>query len=157
MNRRLPPEAFERYVALGVDRSYQAIADHFGVSKVTVVRHAKKERWQERIVELDAKSRERSEEKILQLMDEVRDRHLRSAKALQMKALEALKSLPPEKAVKAANALAIGWKHELLLMGEPTDRQATTVEDTIKREYERWMVVAGEDEDDADGSANGTA
>src|SRR5688572_15350363 len=144
MNRRLPPDAFERYFAQGIDRSYQAVADHFGVSKITVTRRAKEENWQGRIRELEAKSRERSEEKILQMLDEMRERHLKSAKALQMKALEALRNLPPEKAVKAAAALAIGWKHELLLMGEPTDRQATTVEDTIKREYERWMVISGD-------------
>jgi len=155
MTSRLPAEAFERYVAMGVDRSYHAVADHFGVTKVTVTRRAKQEHWQERIAELEAKAREKSEEKIVQLMEEMRDRQLKSAKMLQAKALEALRSLPPEKAVKAATALAIGWKHELLLMGEPTDRQATTVEETIKREYERWMVAAGEDEEEADGDGDG--
>ena len=32
-------------------------------------------------------------------------------------------------------------------MGEPSDRTAISVEDTIKREYERWMVV---EDDQAD-------
>ena len=37
-------------------------------------------------------------------------------------------------------------------LGEPSERTALSIEDTIKREYERWMVVEGEDE----GSAGGT-
>lgn len=164
MNKRLPPEAFERYVALGAERSYEAVADHFGVAKITVTRRAKEENWQERVRELESKAREKSEKKIVELMEEVRERHLKAAKILQIKALEALRNLPAEKAVKAAAALAIGWKHELLILGEPTERQAT-VEEVIKREYERWMVPASDDErgaedvgeDDTDGDDESAA
>lgn len=45
---RLPPEAFEFYVGLGAQRSYQAVAKHYGVSKRSVSKLATKERWQER-------------------------------------------------------------------------------------------------------------
>ena len=31
-------------------------------------------------------------------------------------------------------------------LGKPSDRTAVSVEDTIRREYERWMVVVEEDE-----------
>jgi len=31
-------------------------------------------------------------------------------------------------------------------LGEPSDRTAVTVEDTIKREYARWMVPAPEED-----------
>ncbi len=34
-------------------------------------------------------------------------------------------------------------------LGEPSDRTAISVEDTIKREYERWMVVEEEEHDPA--------
>ncbi len=152
MNHKLPADAFERYVALGPERSYQAVADHYGVAKITVTRRAKAEGWQERVRELEAKAREKSDEKIVEMMEVVRDRHIKAARFLQAKSLEALRNLPPEKAVKAATALAIGWKHELLILGEPTERQAT-VEEVIKREYERWMIPADEKEDEEEPDA----
>jgi hypothetical protein len=144
MNRRLPPEAFEYYFSLGPDRSYQAVADHYGAAKVTVTRRATEEGWQSRLRKLEQEARDRSEKRIVEEMDAVRDRHVKAARILQAKALEALRNLPPEQAMKAATALAIGWKHELLVLGEPTERQAT-VEEVIKREYERWMVPSVED------------
>lgn len=45
---RLPPEAFEFYIGLGADRSYQTLAKHYGISKRSVSKLATKERWQER-------------------------------------------------------------------------------------------------------------
>jgi len=100
VTRRLPLEAFEHYFAQGVDRSYLAVADHFGVAKITVTRRAKAENWQGRIRDLEAKSREKSDEKIVELMEVVRDRHLKAARMLQAKALKALSELPPERAAR---------------------------------------------------------
>jgi hypothetical protein len=51
---RLSKEAFEYYVGLGADRSYQAVARHYGTSKRSVATLAKKERWQERLEALVA-------------------------------------------------------------------------------------------------------
>ena len=136
--RRLPSEAFEHYLELGVDRSYQAVADHFSVSKVAVVNRAKKERWQDRLRNLEQQSRVRAERKSLDDMDAVRERQLKAARYVQSRALEAMQSLSPEKAARLAPALSIGWKHELLLLGEPTERQAN-VEEIIRREYAEWM------------------
>ncbi len=46
---KLPDNAFEVYLLLGEGRSYQALADHFDVSKRTVASRAKDEGWQERL------------------------------------------------------------------------------------------------------------
>ena len=145
---RLPAEAYEHYLELGANRSYQAVADHFGVSKVCVTNRAKKEGWQDRLRELERESRQRSERKAVDELDAVRERQLKAARFLQARAIEALKQLPAEKAVRAASALSIGWKHELLLLGEPTERQAT-MEELIKREYSEWMTD-GDGGDDFD-------
>lgn len=150
MNRLLPSDALEYYVSLGADRSYQAVADHFGVAKITVTRTATDERWQERIRDIEQKAREKSEKRIADQMDAVRERHIASARILQAKALEALKSLPPEKAIRAASALAIGWKHELLILGEPSERTALSVEETTRREIRDFLTVE-EEEDEDDG------
>jgi integrase len=58
MNKRLPPEALAYYLNLGASRSYQAVADHFGVSKRTVTAAAARERWQAQLEQAERKSRE---------------------------------------------------------------------------------------------------
>ena len=143
---RIPAGAYEDYLALGTERSYQALADRYGVSKTSIVNRARKERWQERLAELERQAQERAEEKAVDEMQAVRERHLKEARFLQARALQALKDLPPEKGIRAAPALAIAWKHELLLLGEPTERQAS-VEEIIRRETQGLlMVVEGEDD-----------
>jgi hypothetical protein len=148
MNRRLPPDAMEYYVSLGADRSYQSVADHFGVAKITVTRLATDERWQERIRDMEQNAREKSEKRIADQMDAVRERHISSARILQGKALEALKNLPAEKAIRAASALAIGWKHELLILGEPTERNALSVEEVTRQEINSLLTVEDTDDDE---------
>lgn len=137
---RLPPEAFETYAALGPDRSYQALAGRYGVSKTAVNRRAKEERWQERLEVLERRARQESEDRIVEELKAVKERQLQGARFLQARALEALKSLPPERGIRAANALATAWKHELLLLGEATERQEN-VEEITKRELARWLYV----------------
>jgi ATPase subunit of ABC transporter with duplicated ATPase domains len=147
---RIPEGAFEDYLALGAERSYQTLAERYGVSKTAIVKRAKKERWQERIAELERKAQQRVEAKAVDQMEAVRERHLKEARFLQARAVQALKDLPPERGVRAAAALNIAWKHELLLLGEPTERQAS-VEELIKRETRDLLMVEGSDR-----GANGT-
>jgi hypothetical protein len=146
MSRKLPPEAFDFYLELGLDRSYREVADHFGVSKVSVAARAKKENWQGRLREVEKEAHRRAEEKAVAAMEAVRERQLQGARFLQARALEALRGLPPEKGVRAAAALNIAWKHELLLLGDPTERQAQTIEEVVRRESERWLALAGGEE-----------
>ena len=40
MNRKIPPDAFAYYFSLGPNRSYLAVAKHFGVSKQAVTKLA---------------------------------------------------------------------------------------------------------------------
>jgi ATPase subunit of ABC transporter with duplicated ATPase domains len=142
---RIPAGAYEDYLALGTERSYQALAARYGVSKTAVVKRAKKERWQDRLADLERQARERAEEKAVDEMDAVRERHLKEARFLQARALQALKDLPPEKGIRAASALSVAWKHELLLLGEPTERQAN-VEELIKRETRDLLMVVDDDD-----------
>ena len=57
----------------------------------------------------------------------------------------------------AMKPIQIAIREPRVALGEPTDRTTISVEDTIRREYERWMVVGEQasdetDEDDEDGS-----
>lgn len=142
--KRLPPDAYATYAALGPDRSYQAVATHYGTSKAAVGRRAKREGWAKKVAELEERARQTSEEKAVEELKAVRERQLQGARFLQARALEALKTLPPDKGIRAAAALQIAWKHELLLLGEPTERQAS-VEEITKRELARWLIVTEPD------------
>ena len=59
MTKKLPPDAFHYYVGLGVNRSYQAVAEKYGVSKRAVTSRAVQEDWQGRVVSLCARARSR--------------------------------------------------------------------------------------------------
>jgi hypothetical protein len=142
---RIPPSAYEAYLEQGAERSYQALADRYGVSKTAVAKKAKKERWQERIAEIERKARERAEEKAVDELEAVRQRQLKESRFLLARSLQVLKSQAPEKGIRAAAALNIAWKHELLLLGEPTERQAN-VEELIKRETRDLLKVVDDDE-----------
>jgi hypothetical protein len=149
--KRLPPEAYEHYVELGPTRSYEAVAKRYGVSKVTVVSHAAKENWQGRLKAAEEKVREEQNKKAVDTLQAVKDRQLQEARILEHRALEALKVLPPEKASKAALMLQIAWRHELLLLGEPTERSELSVEEITKREMATLLKRV--EVEDGDGEA----
>ena len=146
MKRKLPGEAFDFYVGLGVGRSYQAVADHFSVSKGAVTALAKRDAWQDRLAKIEAEARSKSNQKAVETLEQVNDRHLRIARSLQAKALEALRNLSLEDARDVIRALDLGVKQERLILGEPTDRQAQTVEEIVERESKRWLEVVSGDE-----------
>lgn len=151
MTSKLSNDAFAFYIGLGAGRSYRAVADHFGVDKKTVIRRAATETWQQRIVEIDRKAREGSEQKVAESLEAMNDRHLKTLRAIQGKALEALRSMPITSASDAIRALVETMRQERLVRGEPSERTAVSVEDTIRREYDRWL--ARDDDDDADDEA----
>jgi hypothetical protein len=153
VNRKLPPDAFDHYMSLGLARSYAAVARRYKVSKVTVTKRASKEGWQKRVADIEAKARVASDEKAAETMEAINVRHLRSARVIQSKAHEALKSMSLGTAMDAVKALHMGVRQERLILGEPTDRNAVNVEDVIKREYEKLMVLEGDDVDDRDDEA----
>ena len=153
--RKIPQDALLYYVALGPGRSYEKVAKEYGVSKRAIVDHAVRENWQDRIAELERRARENVDAKADDTVEEMYDRHLKLIKLMQGKAVETLRNLPLTKASEAVKTLEITMKQERLLHGEPSERTAVSIEDTIKREYERWMVggeqhTPGDESDDDD-------
>jgi len=145
MASKLPEEAFEYYAGLGGQRSYQAVAEHYGVTKRAVSKKAKAEGWQQRAAELDAKARRNTDQRIVETLEDMNTRHLRSLRVVQGKALEALRAMSLERAIDAVRALDLAIRQERLIRGEPSDRTAVSVEQQIRTEYERWL--APEDDD----------
>jgi hypothetical protein len=144
MKRKLPPDAFDFYVGLGISRSYQAVASKFGATKGAVVALAKREGWKERLAQIEAKVRKTSDERAAETLEEIRARHLKAARIIQGKAIEALQSSRLETAMEAVRALELGVRTERLLIGEPTDRNAISVEEIIKREMADLLVFDDE-------------
>ena len=156
MAQRVPDEAFEFYVGLGHLRSYQAVADHFEVSKRSVTRKAVEEDWAGRVRELEANARKKTNQVLEETLEDMNLRHLKVARFLQNKALEALKSMPITKASEAVRAIEVSLRAERTARGEPEDDTANGVEAMIRREYERWMTneeggnAEGQDQGDAE-------
>ena len=152
MANKLPKDAFEFYVGLSPDRSYQAVADHFAVTKRAVTNRARKEQWQQRVAEIEAKARQGAEQRLVETLEEMNSRHVKSLRIVQARAIEALRSMPLQTAMEAVRALDVGIRQERLIRGEPSDRTTIQVEDVIRRQYARWMADAGEDpEEPVDG------
>lgn len=139
MTRKIPSDAFSFYFGLGTGRSYQAVADRFDVSKQAVVKHARKERWQERLEKLEAEAQERANDAALESLDAMNQRHLKTLQAITGKAIEALRSHPLASGMEAVRALVLAIDKERVIRGEPSERGQVDIEAVIKREYESWL------------------
>jgi hypothetical protein len=153
MTRKLPSDAFAFYVSLGPSRSYEAVAQHFGVSKRSVTKLAVKEGWQQLAADAEREGLERAKAKAAESFEEVATRHLKTLRVIQSKALEALRAMPLETAMEAVRALDLAIKQERLVLGEPSERAAISIEDTIKGEYERWLSALPPGDGNDDGAA----
>ena len=147
MARKIPPDAFEFYFGLGPDRSYQAVADKYGVSKRAITSVASREGWQARMLKIDRESREKSDHRAVEALDAVREKHLGALQFVLGKAIEALRSMPLDTAMEAVRAIEMVIRQERLVRGDPTDRAEIDVAEVVKRESERWLKLPGEDLD----------
>lgn len=146
--KRIPPDAFEIYMSLGPGRSYKAVADRVGVTKRAVTSRAAKERWHERAEQIEAKARQGAEQRMIETLEEMNSRHVKSLRLIQARAIEALRSMTLESAMDAVRALEISIRMERLSRGEPSERAAVQVEEVIRREYSRWMTDGGDEGQD---------
>ena len=153
MIKKLPSDAFHYYVSLGINRSYQAVAEKYGVSKRTVTSRGVQEDWQGRVAELEAKARQKADQRAVETLEEANGRHLKLLRLVQTRAIEALKAMPLTTAMEAVRALDVTIRQERVVLGEPSDRTAVSVEEVIKRQYDRWMVTDSGGEDAADQDA----
>lgn len=145
MSRKIPVDAFEAYYALGPGRSYEALAAKYGVTKRAVTALAVREAWQRRILDVERKARERSDQALLETVEAMQTRHLKTLQAVMGRALEALRTMPLESAMEAVKAIEMVIRQERLTRGEPTEHTALDIERIIKREY-ALVMTGGADE-----------
>ena len=128
----MPDDAFARYVALGPGRTYVTLAKQIGVSKRTVVRHAKAQGWQARLARVEDEAQRRTEERAVEDVVAIDEKHLRMARAIQARALEALKNTPIGNGNAAVRALDVAIKIERAILGrEKGAGKEATLEDAL--------------------------
>ena len=154
MSQRIPIGAFEYYVGLGNDRSYELVASHFHVTKRAITKAAARERWVERLEKIERDAQTRVDEKLTESLEQMRLRHSKMLRAMASRAVKALQEYPLTSGMEGLRAAEAVIKLERLVAGEVTERGATSVELLIKGEYEQIMqpvlVDANADEDDLD-------
>lgn len=148
MTRKIPDDAFERYVVLGPQRSHRALAEELGVSKRAITKCAVREDWAGRLTKIEQTAREKSDQKLTESFEQMRDRHLVTLKAMHTRALTALMQYPIDNGMDAMRAAEMAIKLERLVAGEPTDRNSISIEEITKREMRAWLIPAGADSDD---------
>ena len=113
----MPTDSFEQFVALGAGRSYANLAAALGCSKRSVTARAGRENWQQRLAAIEAQARAKTEQKLAETTAAINERHLHVVRAMQGKALQALKSLPLGSGMDAIRALDLAIKAERVILG----------------------------------------
>lgn len=127
---KIPATAFACYLALGPNRSYEALAQKYGCSKKAITRHGTKEHWQERLAEVEENARKATAAKAGESLSALHDRHRRMVRMVQARAIEKLKDTPLRTAMDAVRALAIALREERELVSlDDTDRDVDDVDE----------------------------
>lgn len=117
MRNRIPADAFEFYRGLGPGRSYAAVAAKYGVSVRGIAKRASKEDWRGRLARIEAEARSRMDSRAAADRHEVDERHLRTARVVVARGLEALRTMPLHSAVAAVRAIEAGVRMERAVLG----------------------------------------
>ena len=141
MKKKIPPDAFAFYLGLGPGRSYQLVAERYGVSKRAVAFCSEREHWQARLAEEDNKVRERAEKAAAESNQSSIEKHLKVFRFIQGRSIETLKSLPIETAMDAVKAygLAVDWERQLL--GGTGNTSASVVEQITREEVRNLLTT----------------
>jgi hypothetical protein len=148
VNKKLPDDAVDFYVALGPLRTQVAVAKHFGVAKRTVAYRAKKEGWLARAAESDQKARQAAAQRAQDTNEEMRARHEKVARFVQSRAIEAVRSLPIRTESAALRALDLGIRHERMARGDFSEAAEGDIAQLLRNEHRRFVTLkdGGNDE-----------
>jgi hypothetical protein len=140
-------QAFHRYVAMGAQRSLRILATEIGCSKRSIQKISERHHWQERLRVIEGEVRERVRQEVTDSLTEVAQRHLKMARAIQSRGVQALQKLEYESAWHASKAIELGAKLERLVLGESTERTADSVQATTRHEVETLLTTETEPEE----------
>ena len=141
-NQKIPHDAFDFYFSLGSARSYGPVAERYGVSRRAVTKLAQRERWQERLEKIESEARSSADKKKSETLEAHKERHLQALRLVLGKGIEALRAMAITSPMDAVRAIGLAVREIRVEIGEPSDRTAVSIEEVIRREYERWMLPA---------------
>jgi SOS-response transcriptional repressor LexA len=147
---KIPPEAFDFYVSLGHTRTYQQVADKYGVSRRGVQKVADRDDWGGRLDEIEREAQERSDKALSETVAEIRVRHLKMLKGMAGRAVKAISEHPLNTGMEGMRAAEIVIKLERLIAGEPSERTEHTIAEVTRQEIDRFLSPAGEAGDEED-------
>ena len=145
---RLPSEAFDFYVGLGDERSYQKVAAHYGVGKRAVTKRARKERWTEQLAEMEAAAKRKAREQLQEGLDDLHLRHGRILRAMASRAVKAIQEYPLTSGMDGIRAAEAVIKLERLMAGEPGDHTQQTIAETTREEMRRFLAPTPKEGED---------
>lgn len=153
MSNKIPEDAFAYYVSLQEERSHEAVAKFFGVSKRAVTKAAARQDWAARLEKIERDGRERADKKLAEAAGEVHLRHRKMLQGMAGRAVKAIAEFPLTSGMEGMRAAEMVIKLERLIAGEPTER--VDIAGTIKRECQTLLLKPGEEEDwgDDDGDS----
>lgn len=150
-------EMFQYYVSLGDTRSYQRVAEHFGVHKNSVTRIAVDNEWLARLKLIEAEARREADKKLADMRAEAYERHMKLAKFVQSKAVQGLQAHSFDTARDASRALVDGVKLERTVLGESTEVHSVSVQAVTRREVETFVTgsLFPDEDDEAEAELRG--
>ena len=150
MTNRIPPEAFTYYVSLGLERTYDLVAEKYGVSNRAVTKAAARENWTPRLAQIEAEAQATMDKKMTDEIAEMGMRHRKMLRAIAGRAAKALSDYPLMSGMEGVRAAETAIKLERLLAGEPSERTAMTVASTTRDEMQRFLKPAAESDEGED-------
>ncbi len=150
MSQRIPENAFELYVGMGAARSYAALAEKLDVTKRSIVKHAAREKWAERLEKIQREVREQCDKRLAEELADMHERHIKLLKVMAGKVVKGLSDFDLGSCMEALRGGELVIKLQRLVMGEPSEHSAVSIEEITRQEiHDLLKPVDDEDEDDA--------
>jgi hypothetical protein len=106
-----------------------------------VVKAAGRERWAERLAEVEKAARAQADKKLAEGRAEVLMRHRRMLQAMAARAIKAISEYPLTSGMEGMRAAEIVIKLERLVAGEASERTEHTVASVTRQEIDRLVAV----------------
>jgi len=137
--RKLPADAFDYYVGLGEGRTYRAVAKYYDVGYAAVARTAERDEWEERLQKITLEARARTDEMLVETIEQMSVRHRKMLRAMAARAIKAIQEYPLTSGMEGMRAAETVIKLERLIAGESTGRTEHSIEQVIKNEFNTIM------------------
>lgn len=143
--KRIPRhDAFALYVALGHERSFETVAEHYGVSRRGIQYVADRDTWTKRLAKIEDAAKERVHEQMVESVTEMRARHLQTLRVVSARALEALRDHPIRSGMDAVRAIKIVISLERAITSAEAGDAQRALKELQQRESDALLVDAEE-------------